>query len=260
MGIVDGIKDRVAIVVGGATSIGAEIVRAFCDCGARVAIADIEEQAGELLASQLSGKALFSRMDLRSDDDIRSCVDRAVAAFGRVDFVVNCACPYLDKGPDSTRADWLEALNVNVVGGAMVVQAARPHLRESKGAVVNVGSISAKVAQKGRWTYPVSKAAVHQLTRNQALDFAGDGIRVNTVSPGWTWSGAMEKVVGDNRAAIDQIAAKFHLIARAANRREIADAVLFLCSRHATFITGAELPVDGGYTAIGPEQKDAPVS
>jgi NAD(P)-dependent dehydrogenase (short-subunit alcohol dehydrogenase family) len=252
-----GIKDRVAIVTGGATSIGAEIVRTFVEAGARVAIADVAETEGQRLVEELRPNAIFARTDLVSDDDIAACVERTNALLGRIDFVVNAAGIYKDKGPETTREEWLETLNVNVVGGAIISQMARASLRKTKGVIVNLGSISAKVSQKDRWSYPASKAAIHQLTRSQALDFAEDGIRVNTVSPGWTWSGIMEKVVGNNRQVVDNAAAVYHLIERTADRREIANAVLFLCSDYASFITGADIPVDGGYSSMGPERRDA---
>ena len=94
----------------------------------------------------------------------------------------------------------------------MLMQAARPHLKKNKGAIVNFGSISSRVAQTGRWVYPVSKAAILQLTRNQAMDLAPDGIRVNAVSPGWTWSNIMVELTKGNRAKTDGVAKPFHLL------------------------------------------------
>src|SRR5690606_27356078 len=152
-----------------------------------------------------------------------------VAAFGRVDFLVNVACTYLDNGAETTRADWLRALDVNLVGSVMLMQAARAELAKNRGAIVNFGSISARAAQTGRWVYPVSKAAILQLTRNQAMDLAADGIRVNAVSPGWTWSNIMDQLTGGNRAKTDGVAAPFHLMGRVGDPEEVASAVLFLC-------------------------------
>jgi NAD(P)-dependent dehydrogenase (short-subunit alcohol dehydrogenase family) len=256
MGSMKGIAERVALVTGGGTSIGADIARTLVSAGARAVIADVAVEAGEGLARELAPDAIFVRTDLASDADIEACIGRAIDAFGQLDFVINAAGIYVDKGPETSRAEWLDTLNINLIGGALTVQMARPHLRKTRGAIVNIGSISAKVAQKNRWSYPASKAAVHQLTRSQALDLADDGIRVNTVSPGWTWSGVMEKMVGDHREVIDKIAAEYHLLGRAADRSEVAETVMFLCSDHARFITGADVPVDGGYTAMGPERRD----
>ncbi|PQO23995.1 short-chain dehydrogenase [Rhodobacteraceae bacterium WD3A24] len=246
-----GLDGKVAIIPGGATKIGAAIVAAFREAGTRVMVADINEEAGRAL--EADGVA-FQPTNLRDDDDITALVKAAKDRFGRIDFLVNVACSYLDNGVESTRAEWLESLDVNVVGSVMLMQAAREELAKNKGAIVNFGSISSRVAQTGRWLYPVSKAAILQLTRNQAMDLAPEGIRVNAVSPGWTWSNIMDELTGGDRAKTDGVAAPFHLLGRTGNPEEVASAVLFLCSDEASFITGTDIRVDGGYTAMGPEQ------
>lgn len=246
-----GLKGKTAIVPGGATKIGQAIVQAFVDAGVRVMVADIAEDAGKVMERE--GVA-FMKCDLCSDEDIAKLAAETRKKFGRIDFLVNVACSYLDNGAETTRADWLSALDTNIVGSVMLMQAARADLAATKGAIVNFGSISSRVAQTGRWVYPVSKAAILQLTRNQAMDLAPDGIRVNAVSPGWTWSNIMDHLTGGDRAKTDAVAAPFHLLGRVANPEEVASAVLFLCSDDASFITGTDICVDGGYTAMGPEQ------
>jgi NAD(P)-dependent dehydrogenase (short-subunit alcohol dehydrogenase family) len=251
-----GIEGKVAIVSGGAASIGAEVAKIFVVHGAAVVIADVDAYAGAALAATLGEHAVAFETDLGSDDDIRACAKGAVGRFGRVDFVVNAAALYQDEGAASDRASWARSFDVNVTGPVMLVRAVQSQLAATKGAVVNIGSISAGVAQAGRWTYPASKAALAQATRSMALDLSRDGIRVNSVSPGWTWSTGMERL-GLTRDAVDRVAAPFHFPGRAGNRSEIAEAVLFLCSDHARFISGADLPVDGGYRAMGPEGRES---
>ncbi|MES2432329.1 MAG: SDR family oxidoreductase [Pseudomonadota bacterium] len=242
-----GLSGKVAIVPGGSTKIGQAIVAAFRAADVRVMVADITP------APEAEGVA-FQPCDLRDDAQIAALVAATKTKFGRIDFLVNVACSYLDNGLATTRADWLTALDINLIGSVMLMQAAQADLAANKGAIVNFGSISSRVAQTGRWVYPVSKAAILQLTRSQAMDLAPQGIRVNAVSPGWTWSNIMDQLTHGNRAKTDAVAAPFHMLGRVADPEEVASAVLFLCSDEASFITGTDICVDGGYTAMGPEQ------
>ena len=250
----DGIRDKVTIVTGGATLIGAEVVRAFHTAGSKVVVADINEKDGQALADKLGSAVLFVKTDLADDGQISSCVEKTVKAFGGIDFLVNLACVYIDNALGSTREEWLASYNINVIGGVMMLKAARPHMvKRGGGAVVNFGSISAKVAQTGRWLYPVTKAAILQLTRNEAMDLASDEIRVNSISPGWTWCRLMDELTHGDKVKTNKVGGAFHLLGRVGEPREVAEAVLFLCSGHASFITGTDLAVDGGYSAMGPE-------
>jgi NAD(P)-dependent dehydrogenase (short-subunit alcohol dehydrogenase family) len=250
----EGLKGKAAIVTGGATKIGAAVARAFQREGTRVVIADINDQDGQAVANSIGEDALFVHTDLVEDSQIAHCVERAVATFGGIDFLVNLACVYIDDALHATRQDWLDSYNVNVVGGVMLLKAVRPHMvKRGGGAVVNFGSISAKIAQTGRWLYPVTKAAILQLTRNEAMDLAADKIRVNSISPGWTWSRVMDELTHGDKAKTNRVGGPFHLLGRVGEPEEVAQGVLFLCSSHASFVTGTDLAVDGGYSAMGPE-------
>jgi NAD(P)-dependent dehydrogenase (short-subunit alcohol dehydrogenase family) len=254
MALMNGLKGKVAIVTGGSTLIGAAVVRAFHREGSKVAIADVEEKGGTELSRTLGDNVRFIKTDLAEDAQIARCVEQTVKAFGGVDFLVNLACVYIDDALKSSRQDWLDSYNVNVVGGVMMLKAVHPHMvKRGGGAVVNFGSISAKVAQTGRWLYPVTKAAILQLTRNEAMDLAADKIRVNSISPGWTWCRLMNDLTHGDKDKTNRVGGQFHLLGRVGEPEEVAEAVLFLCSDHASFVTGTDLAVDGGYGAMGPE-------
>lgn len=250
----ESLRGRSAIVTGGVTLIGAAVVEALHAAGVRVTVADIQAEAGAALARRLGEGVRFQATDITDDAQVATCVAAAAEVQGGVDILVNLACTYLDNGAESPRADWLKALDVNLVSAAMMLQAVRPHFRRAgRGAVVNFTSISSGVAQTGRWLYPVSKAAMVQLTRNMAMDLAAENVRVNSVSPGWTWSAIMDQLTHGDRAKTDRVAAPFHLLRRVGSPHEVAQVVLFLCSDLASFVTGAEWACDGGYSAMGPE-------
>ncbi len=253
----DSLRGKSAIVTGGATLIGAGVVRALHQAGVRVVVADINAEAGQALTEELGDGVLFSRTDITDDAQVAACVALAAERHGGVNYLVNLACSYLDDGIASPREDWLASLNVNLVSAVMVLKAVRPHFQQAGGgAVVNFTSISSGVAQTGRWLYPVGKAAMVQLTRSMAMDLAAEGVRVNSVSPGWTWSAIMDQLTGGDRAKTDRVAAPFHMLRRVGDPAEVANVVLFLCSDLASFVTGADYACDGGYSAMGPESHE----
>lgn len=252
-----GIKNRVAIVTGAASGIGAGVAQAFAAAGAKVALADIQDEQGAKVAHQIGSECSFIRTDLRSDADIDTLVALTVEKFGGIDFLINAAATYADKGFDSDRAVWQNGFDANLFGHVMLVRRAHEHLKRSSwSSVVYFTSESAHVGLTGRWVYPATKAAIEQVTRSQALDLAPDGIRVNAVMPGWTekpWHKTAPQDVKDRYAVLSD---RLHMIGRLGTLQEVSEAVLFLCSEHAGFVTGSCLRVDGGHSALGPQGKE----
>ena len=244
---------KVAVVTGAASFLGTAICRQLVAGGARVVLGDLDEKIGGDVARDLGDSARFVRTDVTRDAELDALIDTAVAEFGGLDFVVSASAAFDDAQMDTTREMWHHALDVNVVGAAMLIEKAVPHMeRRGGGAVVIIASISAKSSQPDRLVYPVTKSALLGLTRNSAQLLAGRSIRVNSVSPGWTWSRNIERRYGSRQRA-DSVAAEFQALGRLAHPEEIADAVLYLLSDRASFVTGADLAVDGGYAAMGPE-------
>ncbi len=248
---------RVAVITGGASGIGEATAREFAVEGASVAILDINAEAGEAAASRLRSDgrdAFFFHLDVSERATCLQVVGEITARWDRVDFLVNCAASFLGKGLDAVTEDWERSLGVNVRGAANMAQACHPPMkRVGGGAIVNISSISAHVAQPNRWTYNATKGALLAMTRCQALDLAPDGIRVNVVSPGWTWTPEVAKAAQGGRARWEPVWGRYSMLRRLGEAREIARAILFLCSEDASFITGAELPVDGGYLGLSAE-------
>ncbi|HVL57302.1 MAG TPA: SDR family oxidoreductase [Burkholderiaceae bacterium] len=252
-----GIEHRVAIVSGGASGIGAGVARRLVEFGARVVVGDIVDTDGQALADALGPACLYQHADLRSDAELGALVEYTVRMFGGVDFLINAACTYRDSGAAAQRAEWLDCFDVNVFGHVVLLQHAREHLRRSDAAsVVNFTTEAAHAGLAGRWVYPAAKAAIEQLTRSQALDLAEDGIRVNSVLHGWTRKPMHDTAPPEVLAEYDRWAKRLHMLGRLGTLQEASDAVLFLCSAHASFITGSCLVADGGHSALGPQARD----
>ena len=249
------LADKVVIVTGGAASIGAAISRHFHACGANVVIAARSRDKGRAIERELASRALFVPADITDDAALDELVATAVDRFGGLDVLVNNACAYGDDGACTSRETWLATLNTNVVSAAILGEKARPHLKARGGTILNIGSISGIAPHIGRWAYPVSKAAMIHLTRTQAVEYAEDGIRVNLLRLGHIWSDPFDGLTGSDRAHANQVTAPFNLMGRLADAEEVARMATFIASSSASYTTGAEIPVDGGYSALGPEQR-----
>ncbi len=251
------LQGQVAIVTGSTQGLGTDIARQLLQAGARVMLVGRSHDTGTALAHELGEHCRFVACDVEQDDDIERCITATLSAFGRLDILVNNACIYEDQGLLSDRAQWLRTLNVNLVSAAIFVQKATPHMSQG-GTVINIGSTGGKFGAAGRALYPASKAAMLQLTRNLAVTLAPTGIRVVSVSPAWTWSPSVAGLSGNDIAVADRVGAAFHPLGRVGRGEEIGQVVAFLCSSGASWITGVDIPVDGGFSILGPDQGLSP--
>ncbi|SNR78133.1 NAD(P)-dependent dehydrogenase, short-chain alcohol dehydrogenase family [Lutibacter agarilyticus] len=252
-------KNKVAIVTGGSSGLGYSIVEEFCKEGGKVLFTGISDRGIEVEHNfkKEGYNVTFLHGDMGLEEFCKETILKTIEIYGKIDCLVNNAFSFTAKGVNATKEDWLCSLNTGPVAFARMVQFAVPYMKENGGgAVVNISSISAYIAQIDRWTYNASKGAVHQLTKCQALDLAKFNIRVNEVAPGWTWSNETDKAAdldGGGREKWGPIWGKFQILNRMAQPIEIARPTLFMLSDDASFITGTTLDVDGGYLALGPE-------
>lgn len=251
------LNEKTAIVTGSATLIGDKVVAELVQAGATVLAADIDREEGRRRADAYDERVVFSGTDVTDDSQLDDLVQRCVDTLGGVDILVNAAAVYLDDGLDTSRADWLTALDVNLVSGALLTAKVAPHMeRRGGGSVINFASTSGKRATHFSFVYAASKAAILGVTRSEAVHLAEKGIRVNSVSPAWVWSNPIAEMSAGDRALADEVGGELHILGRIADPEEVARVVVFLASDWASFITGEDIAVDGGYTALGPGAMD----
>jgi NAD(P)-dependent dehydrogenase (short-subunit alcohol dehydrogenase family) len=252
-------ENKVALITGGGAGIGRAIVEEFCREGGKVVFTDISEDA-LAVAVRDADRGFETRLlvgDMADEEFCRYAAEETVRLFGGIHYLVNNAFAFTAKALDAQTADFMRSFEAGPLAYARMVQhVALPMSSAGGGAIVNISSISGHIAQKERWTYNMSKGAVNQLTKCQALDLAPMGIRVNSVDPGWIWSNETDKAAamdGGGREKWDPIWGKYHMLRRMGTAVEVARPVLFLLSDDASFVTGTTLMVDGGYLSMGPE-------
>jgi NAD(P)-dependent dehydrogenase (short-subunit alcohol dehydrogenase family) len=245
------LEDKVAIVTGGASGMGRSEATLFAREGARVMVADILDGEGEHVAKAIGDAARFRRLDVTSERDWEAVVAATESAFGRVDILVNNAGISGTYTSDLASSEaWDRVMDINAKGVFLGMKYVHPAMvRAGGGAIVNISSISGFTGQLGvHMAYNASKGAVRIMTKTAAVQWARDGIRVNSVHPGFM--PPMRTSVG---SANPEWRAK--VLATVPMRREgrveeVAHAVLFLASDEASYITGTELVVDGGFLAM----------
>ena len=249
--------NKVVLVTGGASGIGQATCRLLATEGAVIALADLNENAGEKVAENLRLKGLqadFWKVDASQEEDVQRVIHDIVLKFGRIDVLVNNVGVIGDNKPthELTEAEWDRVMNVNVKSVFFCTKHAIPHFKSNGGGnIVNVSSVHGLLGSPDYPANHASKGAVRMMSKTDAMLYAKDKIRVNSVYPGYIWTSLLEHEAkkstlpfGEFRKNIDNAQVMGH----AGEPEDVAYAILYLASSEARFVTGSEIIIDGGLT------------
>lgn len=234
------LEGRVALVTGGAQGIGRAIAQRLADAGAIVVVGDLRDPGDG---------SHWIELDVTSSDSVANCINQIVADHGGLDIIVNNAGIMFEEDIEThSETSWQKMLDVNLTGPFLVTKAAVPHLKASKGAIVNVGSIEGFSCNPGHAAYAATKAGVHGLTGALAVDLGPFGIRANAVAPGWIDTELNSNFVErhPDRDEVERQLAELHPVGHIGNPTDVGDVVVWLASDESRFVTGQVITVDGG--------------
>lgn len=252
------LKGKVAVVTGGSVGIGAASVIRMAEEGASVAILDFQDPQGQALAADLTGRGLkadFWHCDVSSEAEVKKVLDEVAEKFGSLTVLVNNAGISGPNKPthELTEAEWDSVQNVNVKGVFFCTKHALLHMKKAGiGSIINLSSIYGLVSAPDIPPYHASKGAVTLMSKTDALLYATENIRVNSIHPGFIWTPLVEahlKTTGQDPDEAKQMTAELHPVGHMGEPDDIAWGVVYLASDESKFVTGSELVIDGGYTA-----------
>jgi cyclopentanol dehydrogenase len=242
------LSGKVALITGGARGQGAAEGRLFAREGAKVVLADLLDAEGEKVAKEIGKDAIYLRLDVTREDEWARTIEKTVAAFGKLTTLVNNAGILRMEGLEATTLEiWNQVIAVNQTGVFLGMKAAVPEIRKAGGgSIVNISSIAGLIGVGAATAYQATKGAVRILTKTVAVQYAKDGIRVNSIHPGViTTKMVTDHIDPESRALFSQATP----LGREGSAEEMAQGALFLASDESSYMTGAELVLDGGYTA-----------
>ena len=248
------LKNRVALVTGGASGMGRATAVAFAREGAKVAVVDVQaESGGETvdLISQSGGEAIYVPCDVAESSEVSNMVRRCVEVFGRIDCALNCAgiLGEMTTTDECTEENFDQIMRINLRGLWLCMKyEIRQMLQQGSGAIVNMASNAGMQGTATLPAYAASKAGVVSLTQTAALEVAGKGIRINCINPGLIRTAMVEEQLKTNPEKVEEYS-QLHPIGRIGTPQDIAEAVVWLCSDAAAFVVGHPMNVDGGYLA-----------
>jgi NAD(P)-dependent dehydrogenase (short-subunit alcohol dehydrogenase family) len=244
------LQDKVALITGGAAGIGAAIVRRFVMEGAWVMVGDRDQPHGAALCQELSGAAVFQGLDVSEADSFAVAIERAVEKWGKLDILVNNAGIALpaETIQNTTQDQFDELVAVNLRSVFLGCKLAYPHLKTSRGCVLNISSMAGVTGQERHAIYGATKGAIIALTKCAAVDWGRDGIRINALCPAGVWTDTLRQWIKaqPEAAGIEEYLKRIHALGYCPEPVEVATVAAFLCSEEARFVTGCIMPVSGG--------------
>ncbi|MBE0477236.1 MAG: SDR family oxidoreductase [Coriobacteriia bacterium] len=248
------LRGKAALVTGAGSGIGRESALAFARAGAKVVVSDVVTEGGEETVRMIQGEggeAAFVKCDVAQEDQVKSLISQTVEMFGRIDCAHNNAGIEGIAGPcvECTEENWDRTININLKGVWWCCKYEIPEmLKTGGGTIVNTASVAGLVGFASTPAYTASKHGVVGLTKSIALDYGTQNIRCNAVCPGVIHTPMIDRFTGGSPEGMEAMAA-LHAVKRLGKPSEIADAVVYLCSDEASFVTGIAMPVDGGLVA-----------
>jgi len=246
------LENKVVLISGGAKGMGAAEAKLFAKEGAKIVIGDLLEAEGKQVEAEINeigGECLFVPLDVTDEDQWKQAVAAAVARFGKLDVLVNNAGIFRSHRIEDTNTDeWDQVMDINAKGVFLGAKAVIPAMREAGGgSIINLSSVAGLVGAAYSSAYTASKGAVRLFTKSTAIQYAADGIRSNSIHPGVIQTDMTAGAIADSKFKAERVDPT--PLARLGQPEDVAYGVLYLASDESSFVTGAELVIDGGWTA-----------